>query len=171
MTTSRMFESYCADLDVLLRDGQLRTALRAALALPDICAALDDPRMVGSAARYAEWCATWLRCEALTRGKPGEGPRLHRFYLRLYLRPSRRQAGPVTEDATARALSRFRMRRRARPERALGRRRVWHPINRMQTFQVELIESLVSAARRWYRESASGNPRVQQNLGRLAISG
>jgi hypothetical protein len=172
MTTSRMFDSYCADLDVLLREGQLRMAVRAAVALPDICAALEDPRMLSSAERYAEWCATWLQCSALERGKPNAALRLHRLYHRLYLHPKRPQRGTSPKPGvTTNALSRFRMRRRARPERALSRLRVWQPTNRLETFEVELVESLVSGARRWYRETAADNPRVQQNLGRLAISG
>lgn len=169
-----MFDSYCADLDVLLRDGQLRPAVRAAVSLPDVCAALEHPRLMSSAAQYTAWCDTWVRCDSLERGQ-NKGPpsqRLHRLFLRIYLEPTSTQVAPLTEtDATVNALRRFRMRRRARPERPVSRKRVWQPANRLQKFEAELVESLVSAARRWYRERAAENPRVQQNLGRLAITG
>jgi hypothetical protein len=172
MTTSRMFDGYCADLDVLLREGQLRTAVREAMALPDICAALEDPQMHSSAERYTQWCEAWLRCESLSRGKPNAPLRLHRLYVRLYLQTPRSRRGSATAaDATTNAIRRFRIRRRARPERAPTRRRMWQPVNRLQTFEVELVEALVLAARRWYREHAAADARVQQNLGRLAISG
>lgn len=172
MTTSRLFDGYCADLDILLREGQLRTAVRAAVALPDICVALEDPRMHSSPERYAKWCETWLRCEALARGKPNAPMRLYRLYQRLYRQtPRTRRSSATPPDATTNAIRRFRMRRRARPERPPSRQRLWQPVNRLQAFEVELIEALVLAARRWYLEHAADDARVQQNLGRLAITG
>ena len=41
MTSSKMLEGYCTDIEHLLGEGMLRQAVRAALALPEICAALE----------------------------------------------------------------------------------------------------------------------------------
>jgi hypothetical protein len=156
-----MFEGYCADIEVLLRDGQLRDGLRLSLALPGLAVALEDAQLKSSRERYIAWCGQWLQCPALARGKPNAIERLHS----MYLRPGRASHG----DATTAALRRLRMRRRARTDRSLGRSRVWHPVNRLQRFRVELTEGLLDAARRWYSAHAK-DPRVQRNLARLAIS-
>jgi hypothetical protein len=155
MKTSVMLESYWADIERLLREGTLRPALRLSAALPDICAALEHARMQSSRERYVAWCKTWLRSPAGFSAKAEPGERL--FHLH--------------DGQTAAALRRLRMSRRARRERALARPRVGHPVNRLQAFQVELIEALVDAGRRWYREQGAHNALVQRNLGRLLVSG
>jgi hypothetical protein len=163
-----MLETYCADIERLVREGTLRTALRLSVALPDICAALADPQMQSSHERYVSWCAAWLTCKAMSNGKPVECSRLHRLYTgRARMR---RLPGPP-DDVTRAALGRLRISRRARRERTLARARVWHPVNRLQAFQVELIEALVDASRRWYRAQGANNALVQRNLGRLLVSG
>jgi hypothetical protein len=48
---------------------------------------------------------------------------------------------------------------------------VWNPVNRLQAFQIELIEALVAAARRWYADQGVRNAIVQRNLGRLLVTG
>ena len=169
MKTSVMLESYCADIERLVREGTLRPALRRSVALPGICAALEDPQMQSSPEQYAEWCATWLIWQAVSGGLPIQGARLYRLYAgraRLRLSP-----GPPAEDPTSAALARMRMFRRVRRERTLIRQRVWHPANRLQAFQVELIEALVESCRRWYRDRGAHEARVQRNLGRLLVTG
>lgn len=169
MKTSVMFESYCADIERLVREGTLRPAVRLAVALPDICAALEDSQMHSSADRYSDWCGTWLMWQAVSGGLPVAGARLYGLYAggaRL-----RHPPGPPSDEPTTAALARMRMSRRARRERALARERVWHPANRLQAFQVELIEALVDSGRRWYREQGANNALVQRNLGRLLVTG
>jgi hypothetical protein len=168
MKTSVMLESYCADIERLVREGGLRPALRLGAALPDICAALADAQMQSSRERYVGWCTAWLQCPAGVGPKANPGERLHHLYKgRARMR---RLPGPP-DDQTAAALRRMRMSRRARRERSLARPRVWHPVNRLQKFQVELIEALVDASRRWYRQQGAHNALVQRNLGRLLVSG
>jgi len=161
-----MLESYCADIERMLRDGALRPALRLSVALPDICAALEDTLMKSSRERYVAWCETWLVCAIGT--EPLEAGRLYH----LYSGSGRIRRGPgPPDDPTAAALSRLRIARQARREKALARLRVWYPANRLQTFQVTLTEALVDASRRWYQQTGAGSAVVQRNLGRLRISG
>jgi len=168
MTRSRVFESYCADIDSLLRDGQLRSALRFSLALPDICVALEEAQMSAAPHRYAAWCATWLHLDRPAGLKVVDGKRVHRFYMRV---AGMRSTGALNMETTADALRGLRLRRRARGERALGRSRVWQPTGTVQSFKLSLSEGLVAAARRWYREHGASDRQVQHNLGQLAVSG
>ena len=168
MKTSAMLESYAAEIERLVRDGLLRAAVRLAVVLPDVCAALEHAQMKSSREQYAKWCADWLAWKVKSGGKPVEGARLYRLYrARARIKPI---PGPP-DDLTSAALRRFRMSRRARRERALTRQRVWHPVNRVQAFELELVEALVEASRRWYREQGANNSVVQLNLGRLLLSG
>jgi hypothetical protein len=168
MVSSRMLESFCADIESLLRDRALRPALRFSLALPDICTALEDAQMQSSGESYAAWCATWLVGTELGGRKPIDGARLCRLHTgRARLRRSPREE----ENQTAAALSRLRMSRRSRSARSVGRSRVRDAANRLQAFQENLAAALVDAARRWYRERGASSALVQQNLGRLLVSG
>src|SRR5690242_17420206 len=166
MKTSVMLESYCADIERLLRDGAVRPAVRLAVALPDICAALESAHMQSSQEQYTKWCADWLTWKVVSGGKPVDGARLYRLYNgRARLNPL-----PGTpDDLTTAALRRLRMSRRARREKAAARQRVWQPVNRIQAFQVDLVEALVDSSRRWYRERGADNSAVQLNLGRLLV--
>ena len=167
MTTSVMLEAYSADIERLVREGTLRPALKLSAALPDICAALEDAQIQSSGERYATWCGAWLRWQMVSGGKSVDGARLYRLYSgRARMR---RLPGPEG-DLTGSALSRMRMSRGARRERTLSRPRIWRAVNRLQEFQVGLIEALVDASRRWYREKGANDPLVQRNLGRLLIS-
>ena len=168
MKTSVMLESYCADIERLVRDGTLRPAVRLAVALPDICAALQSAQMKSSHDEYNKWCAAWLMWKVVSGGKPVDGARLYRLYSgRARIKPL---SGPP-HDITAAALRRFRMSRRGRREKTPARQRLWRPVNRIQAFEVDLVEALVDSSRRWYREQGAGNSTVQRNLGRLLVSG
>ena len=168
MVTSRMLETFCADIENLLREGSLRSATRLSLALPDICVALGDSAMTSSADRYAAWCDMWCEWKPPGPAKSLSGRRLYRFYSGAG-RP-RRVPGPP-DDLTKSSLARFRVARRARRSHSLARSRIWQPVNRIQAFQVELTEALVEGARKWYREQGTKDKTVQRNLGRLLISG
>jgi hypothetical protein len=168
MATSRMFESYSADIEALLGDGVLRQSLQLALALPAICTALEDAELASSEQKYLAWCEAWLQNPRPVDPRVAKRNRLYRTYLRsLGLQPTPASAA----QAPTLSLRTLRMRRRARANRTLERPPMWMPVNRLQAFRVRLIESLVKAARRWYSESANTNVRVQQNLARLALSG
>jgi len=167
MATSRALENYCADIEALLREGTTRTALQLSLALPDICAALEEAQMHGSAQQYAAWCEQWMNWVPLKRSKAIDGTRLYPAYVRAAAKQSTRSASPA--DPTMAALRRFRRARHARSARTLVRSLVWRPVNRLQAYQVQLSEALVAAARRWYAERAGSNAVVQRNLGKLLV--
>jgi hypothetical protein len=164
MVSSKMFEGYCADIESMLREGSLRHALKLALALPDICSALEDPAALGSEERYAAWCAAWLQWQAPSSPKATDGARLFRMHTQRAL-----PGGSPSSSQTERALAALRKVRGARIPRPLSRGRLWQAVGHLQTLEVSLSEALVGAARRWYRDVGSRSGVVQRNLGRLAI--
>lgn len=156
MAVSKMLEGFCADIEDLLPDGQLRRAVRHAIALPEICAALEDEAMRGRDETYLAWCARWLHLPH--RKGPGPvGPRLLRIH--------RRSGSRVAHWLTA-----LRVRRNARSYQALGRQRPWQAANRLEAFEAALCLTLVQAARRWYAEHGRTDRTVQANLGKLLIT-
>ena len=156
MAVSKMLEGFCADIEALLPDGRLRQAVRHAIALPEICSALEDSAMRGLDDSYLSWCARWLHLPRL-RGSVPVGARL----LRLH----RRSGSHVTRWLTA-----LRSRRNARSYQGLGRPPLWKPANRLEAFETALCLSLVDAARRWYAEHGRTDKTVETNLGKLLIA-
>lgn len=156
MAVSKMLEGFCADIEDLLPDGQLRQAMRQALALPEICSALEDAAMRGLDESYLAWCARWLH---FPHGK-GSVPVETRL-LRLH----RRSGSKVS-----RWLAALRARRNARSYQGLGLPQLWQPASRLEAFEVILCQTLVDAARRWYAERGRTDKIVQANLGKLLIT-
>jgi hypothetical protein len=156
MAVSKMLEGFCADIEDLLPDGQLRQAVRHAIALPRICSALEDATMRGHDDAYLAWCARWLHFPH-GKGPVPVGTRL----LRLH-----RRSG----SSVARWLTALRVRRNARNYQGPGRAHLWHPANHLEAFEAALCLSLVDAARRWYAEHGRTNGTVQVNLGKLLIA-
>jgi hypothetical protein len=156
MAVSKMLEGFCADIEDLVPDGYVRQAVRQALALPEICSALEDSAMRGLDDRYLVWCARWLD---FRHGKASVpiGARL----LKLH----RRSGFNV-----ARWLTALRARRNARSYERLGRPQLWQPVNRLEAFEAALCLALVDAARRWYAERGRSDRTVQINLGKLLIA-
>lgn len=156
MAVSKMLEGFCADIEDQLPDGLLRQAVRQAVALPEICSALEDSAMRGSDDRYLAWCAQWLHFPH-GKGSLPVGARL----LRLH----RRSGHHVT-----RWLMALRARRDARDYRGLGRPPLARPGNPLAAFEAVLCLALVDAARRWYAGHGRTDRTVQTNLGRLLIA-
>ena len=161
-----MLESYCADIENLLREGLARDAFRVSLSLPDISAALEDPQLESSREQYVRWCDAWLTLAAPEKGKPIDGARLYRLYA-----GRARLSAEAQQVRTSEALARLRMSRRARGTRSLPRAPLAPPLNAIQALEMTLTEGLIQAARRWYRDQGAGAAIVQRNLGRLLISG
>lgn len=156
MAVSKMLEGFCADIEDLLPDGYFREAVRRALALPEICSALEDSAMRGLDDRYLAWCARWLHFPH-QKGAITVGARL----LRLH----RRSGSSVTRWLTA-----LRARRNARNYQGLGRPPLSPPANRLEAFEAALCLTLIDAARRWYAEHGRTDRTVQSNLGKLLIA-
>ncbi len=156
MAVSKMLEGFCADIEDLLPGGRLRQAVRHAVALPEICSALQDEAMRGRDELYLAWCARWLRFPH-GKGPMPIGARLLRLHRRSGF------GGP-------RALGALRIRRNARGYRGRERPPLWQPANRLEAFQGALCVALVDAARRWYAEHGRTDKTVQANLGKLLIA-
>ena len=166
MTTSRMLEGYCTDIEHLLRESSVHPALRLALALPDICSALEHPLLERSPRAYAQWCGGWLKLEAMRTKKAVDGLRLHRLHLRS-LRSAATESAPGPGPGAP--LLWLRLRRSARTPRALDRPRLV-PSTSATAFRMQLCEALVQGARRWYRRHGVTDGTVQQNLGKLLLT-
>ena len=151
-----MLEGFCADIEDLLPDGSLRQAVRQAIALPEICSALEDTAMRGLDEPYLAWCARWLQFPH-EKGSVPIGPRLLRIH--------RRSRSKVTRWLTA-----LRARRSARTYQGLDRAQLWHPAHHLEAFEAALCLSLIDAARRWYAEHGRTDRTVQANLGKLLIA-
>ena len=151
-----MLEGFCADIEDLLPDGLIRQAVRHAVALPEICSALEDSGMRGLDDRYLAWCARWLHFPH-GKGSSPVGARLLRLHRRSGL------------DA-GRSLMALRIRRNTRSYRGLGRPQLWQPANHLETFEAAMCLTLVDAARRWYAERGRTDKTVQTNLGKLLIA-
>lgn len=156
MAVSKMLEGFCADIEDLLPDGNLRQAVRHAVALPEICSALEDAGMRGLDEAYLAWCTRWLHFPH-GKGAIPVGVRL----LRLH----RRSGSKV-----ARWLAALRARRNARSYQGPERRHLWQPANGLEAFEAVLCLTLVDAVRRWYSEHGRTDKTVQANLGRLLIA-
>src|SRR5579863_6566470 len=85
MAASKMLEGFCADIEDMLADGSVREAVRHAVALPDICCALEDSAMRGLDDRYLAWCAHWLHFPN-GKGSVPIGTRLLRLHRRSGLK-------------------------------------------------------------------------------------
>ena len=156
MAVSKMLEGFCADIEDLLPDGHFRRAVRHALALPEICSALEDPALRGSDEQYLAWSARWVHLP-YGKGPFPVGVRLLRLHKRSRL------------DA-ANWLTALRVRRNARSYRGLGRPQLSQPANPLEVFETTLCVALVDAARRWYAEHGRTDRTVQSNLGKLLIA-
>jgi hypothetical protein len=164
MASSKMLEGYCVDIEQLLRESSVRQALRLAVALPEMCSALESPRLRSSPADYVRWCERWLKGDRW-RLKRVTGTRLYRLFS--HQAPASKDLSRT--DTRAHSLVRLRMRRNVRSHRALGRVQIVRPSGRLEAFQLALCEALLAAARAWYSDDGQKDPVVQLNLGRLTV--
>lgn len=163
-SSSRMLASYLSDVELLLEEQRWEQALREAFDLPQIAAALCDPRMQVSVDRVQAWCEQWV--------KPGEedqtvDPDIGRIIQLVCERAER--ASIANESVPALALRRLRLHRLQRT-----RHRGFKPgplalLGPEAADTAQICTSLVNAARRWYAQSACHDAVVQTNLARLAV--
>ena len=163
-SSSRMLASYLSDIELLLEEQRWEQALREAFDLPQIAAALTDPRMQVSVDRVQAWCEQWV--------KPGEedqtvDPDIGRIIQLVCERAER--ASIANESVPALALRRLRLHRLQRT-----RHRGFKPgplalLGPEAADTAQICTSLVNAARRWYAQSACHDAVVQTNLARLAV--
>jgi hypothetical protein len=161
-----MLTTYLADIEQMLDEHRWEAALREALDLPHIGAALEDSQLCSSGERFKSWCAEWicpLHAEQDTRGLDHE-----RVYHMLRERADRDEI-PAAGVVPALALRRLRLRRLARtPPGRFSPKRIGAD-DPEGSDALEICTTLVEAARRWYAHRACHDPIVQANLARLAV--
>jgi len=156
MSVSKMLEGFHADIELLAQEGRLRQAVRFALALPEICSALEDPAMRALDESYLAWCARWLHFPQVRDAIP-VGARLLKIHRRFGL--------PLERSLTA-----LRLRRNAREYQGVVPSPSWKPAKSLEAFESALCLALTDAARHWYAKHGRTNRTVQANLGKLLIA-
>ena len=164
-SSSRMLASYLSDIELLLEEQRWEQALREAFDLPQIAAALRDPRMQVSVDRVQAWCEEWVRNgEGEAASADSEANRI----VQLVCERADR-ASLVNESIPALALRRLRLHRlqRTRPRGfTAGPLKLLDP---EAADAAQICTTLVHAGRRWYAQSACHDAVVQTNLARLAV--
>jgi hypothetical protein len=162
-SSSRMLTSYLSDIEQLLDEQRWEAALREALDLPQIAAALSDAQLSACGERVKAWCDEWIRPQDPDRNATGPD------YERVSATVLTRTVGDADPTVPSLALKRLRLRRHVRmPPRGFsaGRSGTLPPEG---SNAVETCSILVEAARRWYAHSAVHDSTVQANLARLAV--
>jgi hypothetical protein len=164
-SSSRMLASYLSDIELLLEEQRWETALREAFDLPQIAAALSDPRMQISVDRVQAWCEEWVKhgedAEVTVEGD------LNRIIQLVCERADR--ASLANESVPALALRRLRLHRLQRTRHRGFKAGPLALLGPEAADTAQICTTLVQAARRWYAQSACHDAIVQANLARLAV--
>ena len=164
-SSSRMLASYLSDIELLLEDQRWEPALREAFDLPQLAAALSDPRMQISLESVRAWCEQWVEHgEDVAVDADADLGRIVQLVCERADRSSL-----ANESVPALALRRLRLHRLQRT-----RHRGFKPaplalLVPEAADTVQICTTLVQAARRWYAQSACHDAIVQANLARLAV--
>ena len=164
-SSSRMLASYLSDVELLLEEQRWEQALREAFDIPQIAAALSDPRMHVSVDRVQTWCEQWVKNddEAQVTADPDAG----RIIQLVCERADR--ASLANESVPALALRRLRLHRLQRTRHRGFKTGPLALLGPEAADTAQICTSLVNAARRWYAQSACHDAIVQANLARLAV--
>jgi hypothetical protein len=159
-----MLASYLSDVELLLEEQRWEQALREAFDLPQIAAALSDPRMQVSADRVQAWCEQWVTRNEDAAPDDSDTARI----VQLICERADR-ASLASESVPTLALQRLRLHRLQRT-----RHRGFKPgplalLGPEAADAAQISTTLVLAARRWYAHSACHDAVVQANLARLAV--
>jgi hypothetical protein len=161
-SSSRMFASYLSDVELLLEDQRWEQALREAFDLPQIAAALSDPRMQISVERVKAWCVQWV--------EHGEDGPVDADVGRIaQLVCERADRGLANESVPTLALRRLRLHRLQRTRHRGFKAAPLAILAPEAADTVQICTTLVQAARSWYAQSAVHDSVVQANLARLAV--
>jgi hypothetical protein len=166
-SSSRMLASYLSDIELLLEEQRWEQALREAFDLPQIAAALSDPRMQVSVERVQAWCEQWIRHgEDVTAAAAAE-PDAGRIVQLVCERADR--ASLANESVPALALRRLRLHRLQRTRHRGFKAESLALLGPEGADAAQICTTLILAARRWYAQSACHDAIVQANLARLAV--
>jgi hypothetical protein len=162
-SSSRMLAGYMSYIEQLLDERQWDAALREALDLPRIAAALGDPQLSVSGERLKSWCDEWIRPE-----DPDRNARCA-DYERVSVTVLAHASNDESTTVPSRALKRLRLMRLVRtPPRGFTATRSG-TLAPEGNNAIETCNIVVEAARRWYAQSAVHDKTVQANLARLAV--
>lgn len=164
-SSSRMLASYLSDIELLLEEQRWEQALREAFDLPQIAAALSDPRMQVSVGRVQTWCEQWVNQDEEAR--VADDPDIGRIVQLVCERAER--ASHANESVPALALRRLRLHRLQRTRQRGFKAGPLALLGPEAADTAQICTSLVRAARRWYAQSACHDAVVQANLARLAV--
>lgn len=164
-SSSRMLASYLSDIELLLDEQRWEQALREAFDLPQIAAALSDPRMQISVERVQAWCEQWVE-----HGEdvPAEADADVSRIVQLVCERADR-ASLANESVPALALRRLRLHRLQRTRHRGFKATPLALLAPEAADTAQICTTLVQAARRWYAQSACHDAVVQANLARLAV--
>jgi hypothetical protein len=165
-SSSRMFAGYLSDVELLLEDQRWEQALREAFDLPQIAAALSDPRMQISMESVRAWCGQWL--EHVEDEGPVEPDADVGRIVQLVCERAER-VSLANESVPALALRRLRLHRLQRTRHRGFKAGPLALLAPEAADTVQICTTLVQAARRWYAQSAVHDSVVQANLARLAV--
>lgn len=164
-SSSRMVASYLADIELLLEEQRWEQALREAFDLPQIAAALSDPRMQASVDRVQAWCDQWVtHDDDMAAATDTDAARIAQLACERAERTTL-----ANESVPTLALRRLRLHRLQRT-----RHRGFKPgplalLGPEAADATQICTTLAQAARRWYAQSACHDAVVQANLARLAV--
>ena len=162
-SSSRMLTGYMSYIEQLLDERQWEAALREALDLPRIAAALGDVQLSVSGERLKSWCDEWVRPE-----DPDRNARCAE-YERVSATVLARASHDESATVPSLALKRLRLMRLVRtPPRGFTATRS-ATLEPEGNDAIETCNIIVEAARRWYAQSAVHDKTVQANLARLAV--
>lgn len=159
-----MLASYLSDIELLLEEQRFDQALREAFDLPQIAAALSDPRMEVSVDRVQSWCEQWVRHDEAQATDDADIDRI----VQLICERAER-ASHSNESVPALALRRLRLHRLQRTRHRGFKAGPLTLLGPEAADTAQICTSLVRAARRWYAQSACHDAVVQANLARLAV--
>ncbi len=160
-----MLASYLSDIELLLEEQRWEQALREAFDLPQLAAALGDPRMQISADSVQAWCEQWVaRGEDVTVEADADVDRIAQLVCERAER-----ASLANKSVPALALRRLRLHRLQRTRHRGFKSGPLALLAPEAADTVQICTTLVQAARRWYAQSACHDAVVQANLARLAV--
>src|SRR5487761_201582 len=164
-SSSRMLAGYLADIELLLEEQRWEQALREAFDLPQIAAAMSDPRMQVSVERVQAWCEQWIEHdEDAPETTDADVGRI----IQLVCERADR-ASLADESVAALALRRLQLHRLQRTRHRGFRAGPLALLGPEASDTAQICTALVHAARRWYAQSAVHEAIVQANLARLAV--
>jgi len=160
-----MLASYLSDVELLLEEQRWDQALREAFDVPQIAAALSDPRMQISVERVQAWCEDWVKHDE--EAQATADPDFNRISQLVCERTDR--ASLANESVPALALRRLRLHRLQRTRHRGFKAGPLALLGPEAADTTQICTTLIHAARRWYAQSACHDGVVQANLARLAV--